>query len=92
MSSQATTREASYEEIIADPLFKAGYDEIFQGLEPAVDIRWSDEECWAYERGRQFGLVVRDSEGRRLPLLSGALIHPRAKLLLMMAMLKREVV
>lgn len=89
--SQALTRAASYEEIIADPLFKAGYHEVFDGLAAAADIRWSDAEQLAYERGRQFGEVIARDEGARLPLTRGYLAHPRAKHLLMMAMIDGDV-
>lgn len=88
---QHAVRAASYDEIIADPLFKAGYNEVFNGQEQAADIRWSDDEQLAYERGRQFGQVVRRDEGCFLPLTRGFLAHPRAKLLLMLAMRGGEV-
>ena len=84
--NQALSRKASYDEIIADPLFKQGYHEVFDGQESAIDTRWSDLECEAYERGRAFGVVVRHEGEGRLPLTKGYLAHPRAKLLLMMAM------
>ena len=89
--SNAVAVRADYGLIIADPLFKAGYNEIWDGLEPAVDIRWSDAETEAYERGRQFGVVVKTQEGVRLPLTRGSLTSPRAQLLLMMAMRAGEV-
>lgn len=75
-----------YETIIADPLFKAGYGEIFRGEDAAVDIRWSEAEQAAYGRGRQFGAYVMDMGEGRVPLMRGVLAHPRARLLLMMAM------
>jgi hypothetical protein len=84
--TKAQTRAASYDEIIADPLFKAGYAEVWDGIDPAADLGWSDAEQLAYERGRQFGVVVRQQEGSRVPLVRGYLAHPRAKILLMMAM------
>lgn len=83
---QAVERRATYDEVIADPLFRAGYAEVWDGQQPAVDIRWSDAEQLAYERGRQFGVVVKQQEGERVPLVRGYLAHPRAKILLMMAM------
>lgn len=85
MSLQSGERRATYDEIIADPLFRAGYDEVFQGLEPACDVRWSDMERLAYERGRQFGQVVRRDEGVRIPLTRGGFVTPRARLLLLLA-------
>jgi hypothetical protein len=89
--TQAATRIASYDEIIACPLFRAGYDEIWRALEPAVDVRWNDMEQTSYERGRQFGIYVLTEEKQRVPLSKGALAHPRAKLLLMLAMRERAV-
>jgi hypothetical protein len=83
---QTAERVATYDEIIADPLFRAGYEEIFNGLQSAADIRWNDQEQLAYERGRQFGVYVRHVEEERVPLVRGYLAHPRAKLLLMFAM------
>ena len=87
MSFQYQPRAASCDEIIADPLFKAGYSEIWRGEEPAVDVRWSDAEQLAYERGRQFGVTVKAQGMGQVPLTRGYLPHPRAKHLLMMAML-----
>ncbi len=89
--TQHAVRAASYDEIVADPLFRAGYNEVFSGQEQAVDIRWSDAERLAYARGRQFGLVVKRDEGKYLALARGFLAHPRAKLLLMLAMICGDV-
>jgi len=89
---QAVERSASYDEVIADPLFRAGYAEVWDGIDPAIDLGWSDAEQLAYERGRQFGVVVRQQEGERVPLAKGALPHPRAKILLMMAMRDGDVI
>lgn len=89
--TQTAERQASYDEIIADPLFKEGYAEIWNGLEAASDIRWSDAEAEAYERGRQFGIYVKLQEEEKIPLVRGYLAHPRAKLLLMMAMREGDV-
>lgn len=90
MSNNGLTR-ASYDEIIADPKFKEGYWEIWDGLLAALDIRWSEAEQRAYERGRQFGTVVMGLDEGRVPLTRGYLAHPRAKLLLVMAMRSGEV-
>lgn len=84
--TNAATRTASYDEIIADPAFKRGYHEIFDGRECCVDVRWGDEEALAYERGRHFGIWVKHQEGQKVPLVRGYLAHPRAKLLLLLAM------
>lgn len=88
---QTATRIASYDEIIADPLFKRGYAEVFDGIECASDIRWLDAELEAYERGRQFGQVVKASGEGRIALTRGYLAHPRASFLLMMAMISKDV-
>lgn len=82
---QAATRQASYAEILADPVFREGYEEIWRGEATSIDIRWTDEEQLAYERGRQFGIYVLTSEGTRVPLTKGSLAHPRAQTLLIMA-------
>lgn len=84
--TQANTRCASYDEIIADPLFRAGYAEIWEGAERSCDARWSITEDLAYERGRQFGVYVRMQGEGQVPLMRGHLPHSRAKLLLMFAM------
>lgn len=89
--AQAPTRPASYDEIIACPLFRTGYEEIWRALEKAVDVRWSDAEQESYDRGRQFGIYVMTEEKRHVPLAKGNLAHPRAKHLLMMAMIERAV-
>lgn len=91
MSTQAQSRPASYDEIIADPLFKCGYNEIFDGAGHAVDRRWTDSEQLAYERGRAFGTVVLMQGEGRVPLSRGYLAHPRARHLLMMAMIDGDV-
>ena len=80
-----------YDQLIADPLFKAGYREIFDGVDGAVDVRSSEEETLAYVRGRDFGSFVRTYEGCHVPLSRGALAHPRAKHLLVLAMAGGEV-
>ena len=85
MSIQANTRPASYDDIIADPLFRRGYEEIWRGDENAIDRGWSDNEQLAYERGRQFGVYVQAEGEGRVPLSRGYFPHPRAKLLLMLA-------
>lgn len=82
---QRDARPASYDEVIANPLFREGYAEIWLGLEQAIDIRWTPEDQEAYERGRAFGLYVREADGGRVPLTRGFLPHPRARHLLMMA-------
>ncbi|MBS3927699.1 MAG: hypothetical protein KGZ55_09955 [Sphingomonadaceae bacterium] len=89
--TQADVRAASYEEIIADPLFKRGYDDIFHAREPARQLGWDDKEQLAYERGRQFGVVVAGLGEGRVPLVRGFQAHPRARLLLTLAMQSREV-
>lgn len=83
--TQAAVRQASYSEILADPLFRTGYEEIWRAEGHAVDLGWSDEEKLAYERGRQFGIYVLTSEQQRVPLNKGALPHPRAVTMLIMA-------
>ena len=84
--AQAAQRRADYDEIIADPLFKLGYAHIFDDIEPVFDVNWADGEQEAYARGRQFGVVVKTAGEGYLPLMRGGLAHPRAKLLLMLAM------
>jgi len=82
---QAATRTADYQEIVACPIFRMAYDEIWRGEGSSVDRRWSDAEQLSYERGRQFGIYVLTEEKQRVPLMKGPLCHPRASLLLMMA-------
>jgi len=80
-----------HEVILADPLFREGYFEIWRGLEPACDVGWSEAETVAYERGRQFGVVVHTSYGAPLALQRGSLVNPDAKRLLILAMQSGEV-
>lgn len=80
------SRGASYDEIIADPLFRRGYAEIWRGDVARASLDWSDAEQEAYERGRMFGAWVRHVEEEQVPLVRGGLAHPRARLLLMLAM------
>ncbi len=87
----ASCRAASFEEIIADPLFKKGYGDGFEGREWCRDVRWDDAERLAYERGRQFGVVVAGLGEGKVPLVRGFTAHPRARLLLSMAMQSGEV-
>lgn len=82
---QAAVRQASYDEIVSCPVFRAGYDHLWRGSAPRVDRSWGCDEQLSYERGRQFGIYVRSEEGRHISLMSGAFPSPRAKLLLMMA-------
>jgi hypothetical protein len=76
---------------ISDPLFKAGYAEIFDGMEDSVDRNWSEEERLAYRRGRAFGLVVLEAGEGKLPLFQGSMVHSRARSLLSLAFATGEV-
>lgn len=91
MKTQASMRPASYDEILANPLFKRGYHQVWDGQENAIDARWSDDEQLAYERGRHFAWVLKREGEEKCPLSRGYLAHPRAKLLLMMAMIDEDV-
>ncbi len=82
---QAAVRQASWDEILACPIFRTGYEQIWRGDASRVDRSWGDDEQLSYERGRQFGLYVLTEEEQRIPLMKGALPSSRAKLLLMMA-------
>ncbi len=84
-------RPAMASELLGDPLFKAGYGEVWNGHEPGFDRRWMPAEQEAYERGRLFAHWVRDYEGRHIPLARGYLAHPRAVLLLTLAMKYGEI-
>lgn len=83
--AQAAVRQGSWDEILACPVFRSGYEQIWRGEACCVDRRWGDDEQLSYKRGRQFGLYVLTEEEQRVPLMRGALPSPRAKLLLMMA-------
>lgn len=89
--AQAEMRQASYSEILSNPVFREGYEEIWRGEPSSVDASWSDDDQLAYERGRQFGLFVLTSEESRVPLTKGSLPHPRAQTLLIMAFRMRDV-
>jgi hypothetical protein len=86
MTLKAELRTVTFSDMVADPLFRTGYEEIWRGEDHAVDIRWSDNEQLAYERGRHFGLYVKGEDGRRVPLIgrSGGL-NPRAQVLIVAA-------
>lgn len=84
-------RAASTEEIIANPMFRQGYDDGFCDDSWNASYRWDDGEQEAYERGRQFAAVVRGLGEGRVPLTRGAMVHPRARVLLAMAMQSGEV-
>lgn len=89
--TQAAIRQASYSEILSNPVFREGYEEIWRGEASSIDVSWSDDDQLAYERGRQFGIFVLTSEETRVPLMKGSLPHPRAQTLLIMAMRMRDV-
>lgn len=86
VAMQVAERPASFDEIISDPMFRAGYEDYWRGHPSSCDIRWADQEQLAYERGRHFGVYVKQFEEERIPLVRGAMPHPRAKLLLLLAM------
>ena len=88
---QTDTRKASVNEVIRDPLFRRGYEEIWTCAEHAVDLRWDDQEQLAYERGRQFGIYVMTEEKRYVPLIKGGAISPRAQVLLVTAYYERAI-
>lgn len=88
---QTATVDTSYGAIIADPLFKAGYNEIWDGIESRVDVGWHPAEEESYGRGRAFGIYVKAMGQGRVPLSRGFLAHPRALHLLMLAMLTGDV-
>lgn len=77
--------------LLADPLFRKGYGQVFDGVEIEDDIRWSEGERLAYRRGRDFGHVVMQSEGQHLPLTRGGVASPTAAALLARAMARGEV-
>jgi hypothetical protein len=80
-------RKTDLDVVISDPLFAKGYDEVWRGREAGHDRNWEPEERRAYDRGRQFAIYVRDyDEGTRVPLRKASMAHPRARLLLMIAM------
>lgn len=72
-------------EIIADPLFKRGYEHFWSGEEPTLDRLWLPHEQEAYERGRKFAGWCNESGEGKVPLVRGYLAHPRAITLLLLA-------
>lgn len=83
---QVETQTTSVELIIANPLFKQGYEHGWSGEEPMNDRNWMPHEQEAYERGRQFAVWLIGEGEQRVPLSRGYLVHPRAEVLLMRAM------
>jgi hypothetical protein len=51
---QAETQPVTVRQIMNDPAFKAGVDDVRAGR-PA---RFDQYDCWEYERGRQFAMLV----------------------------------
>jgi hypothetical protein len=89
MSAASTSTPA---EIIANPLFKKGYEHFWSGEEPLFDRGWMPHEQDSYERGRKFaGFVAAQGEGK-IALVRGFLPHPRAEALLLRALYAGEVV
>lgn len=71
--------------IIADPLFKRGYEHFWSGGEPSFDRLWLPHEQEAYEHGRAFAGWLNDNGEGKVPLVRGYLAHPRAITLLLYA-------
>jgi hypothetical protein len=85
------TRTESMSEIIANPLFKRGYEHGWSGEEPTSDRGWMPHEQEAYERGRMFAdWLIGEGEGK-VPLTRGYLAHPRAEALLLRALHSQNV-
>jgi hypothetical protein len=82
----ATAPLISCTDIVHDPMFCLGYDEIWRGQEQALSVRWNFDEAAAYIRGRKFGLFVLDYEHARVALLRAGNIHPRALVLFTIAL------
>ena len=89
--TQAATRQSTYSEIISCPIFRAGYDAVWHSKPPHIDRGWGDDEQLSYERGRRFAIYVLTEERLRVPLSKGAIPHPRAVVLLMMAFCSGDV-
>lgn len=84
--SQVMTRAATPAEMIANPLFKRGYEHGWSGEEPSRDLGWMPHEQDAYERGRRFACwLAQEGEGK-VALSRGFLVHPRAEVLLLRAL------
>lgn len=86
------SRSASMAEIIANPLFKRGYEHGWSGEEPTSDLSWMPHEQEAYERGRMFAAWLHGEGEGKVPLTRGYLAHPRAETLLLRALYCKEVI
>jgi hypothetical protein len=71
--------------IMADPLFKRGYEHFWSGEQPTLDRFWLPHEQEAYERGRRFAQWCNETGEGKVPLVRGYLAHPRAISLLVFA-------
>jgi hypothetical protein len=80
IATHSTTPSA--DEIIADPLFKKGYEHFWAGEEPTTDRMWLPPEQEAYERGRDFAAFCQESGEGKVALVRGYLAAPRAITLL----------
>ena len=86
MSQAAEHSAVDHGAVLADPLFRIGYGEVFAGQEQAINVCWSEAERCAYMRGRQFGAYVRLMEEEKVPLKCRGMAHPDAVRLLILAM------
>lgn len=73
-------------EKVHNPLFRQGYNEVWQGFEPAISTLWEDEDLTAYQHGRRFGTYVQAQGTGHVPLLKHNYIYPRCLELMVCAM------
>lgn len=85
MIARTATRPVSFTELVHDPLFSVGYEEIWRGDAIAFDRKWLVAERSSYLRGRLFGVFVKNFDGCRVPLVAAGNIHHRTLVLLSLA-------
>lgn len=70
MSNNGPLRTITFADYMQKPMFQVGFDDAQWGLAFRKDYeRWSQSAQWAYERGRQFGIIAKVTEikkGKRL--------------------------
>lgn len=77
--------------LLADPMFRLGYGDFWDGYEPQGDTAWTPEECHAYDHGRSFAAFLQNMGEARLVLSRGGVAEARAQHLLLRGLHTGEV-
>lgn len=77
--------------ILANPLFRQGYDMAWRGEDRSVETCWEVGERRAYNMGFDFALYLQNDNHPRLPLSKHGLPNSEAAVALLCASLSLEV-